>query len=345
MIKEYFVPLAIRSWEQYRKDSDGEFVRRCGLQLSNAGGNTAVVTAGGKQLGMTPSSDCDLLKAWREWKSLPASERAPGAVQVGERGPIDMLRASPEPPPGGLILKLYYRTLTHDAGKELRHARKQDFVRNYGLGGDPTNPNVVASVDVVIANQAFYEANPDFMWLTEPEWKSLLPAQPTKGEVSPVPAAITERLFRFHLVPTMAYGEAIGWAKKDIRAGKLDRVVEEVGQDRVRLRLEGYALLGPDYETVAKKVQAKGRAWGYEPHLLGHLEYQPSTGKITRFDLVALGDTYGKLQEGLLYFYRPEREPLGVAFEMVSCDVPANRVSPRAAAGGEFSRQYFATGR
>jgi hypothetical protein len=345
MIREYFVPLAIRSGEQHRQDSDGEFLRQCGLHLAGAGSNTAVLTAGGKQLGITPSADCDLQKAWREWKSLPASERAPGTVQVGKRGPIDTLRATSEPPPGGLILKLYYRTLTHEAGKELRYARKNDFVHNYALGGDPTNPHVVGSVNLLIANPAFYEAQPDFMWLTEPEWKSLLPAHPVKGEVSPVPAAITERLFRYHLVPTMAFGEAIGWAKKDIRAGKLDRVVEEVGPDRVRLRLEGYALLGPDYETAAKRVQAKGRAWGYEPRLLGYLEYQPSTGKITRFDLVALGDTYGMLQEGLLYFYRPEREPLGVAFQLVGGDVPANRVPPRAGEGAEFCKLYFATGR
>jgi hypothetical protein len=263
---------------------------------------------------------------------------------VGERGPIDTLRATPTPPPGGLILKLYYRTLTHVAGKQLRHAQKRDFVRGYALAGDPTNPNVVAAVDLAIANPAFLEAQPDFMWLTEPEWKSLLPAHPTEGEVMPVPAAITERLFRFHLVPTMAYGEAIGWAKQNIRAGKLNQVVEEVGQDRVRLRLEGFALLGPDFETVQQNVK-KIRSWGYEPHLLGYLEYQPSASKITRFDLVALGDTYGMLEEGLYYFYRPQREPLGVAFELVSGDVPANRIPPRAGTGREHNGNYFATGK
>jgi hypothetical protein len=264
---------------------------------------------------------------------------------VGERGPIDTRTAPPEPPPGGLVLKLYYRTLTRADDTELRHARKQDFVLNYSMAKEPNSRISVGEVEGLISRKAFYEAQPDFMWLTEAEWKSLLPEHPTPGAATEVPAAVRERLFRYHLVPTMAYGEAIGWPKKDIREGKLSLTVEEVSKDNVRLRLEGFALLGPDFEATRRILKEKRRASGYEPRLLGYLEYHPAKKTITRFDIVALGDTYGMLQEGLLFFYRPRPQPLGVAFGMVGTNVPANRVFPRAAPGGEYYRQYFATGK
>jgi hypothetical protein len=264
---------------------------------------------------------------------------------VGERGPTDALAAPPSPPPGGLILKLYYRTLTRGAGTQLRHAEKKDFVQNYSMGKNPSNPAVIGSIDSMIANKAFYEAHPDFMWLTEAEWKSLLPDNPTPGTAAEVPAALTERLFRYHLVPTMAFGESSGWPKKDIRGGKLTLTVEEESKDNVRLRLEGFALLGSDYETTRKTLQKKGHAWGYEPRLLGYLEYHPAKKQITRFDIVALGNNYGLLLEGLILFYRPRPQPLGVAFSMVSADVPANLVFPRGAASPQGYKAYFATGK
>jgi hypothetical protein len=300
-----------------------------------ASANLAVVTASGRRLGAA-SGPLDLWRALREFRSLPVSETAPGAVRVGERRPADSLRAPPSPSPGGLILKLYYRALAREAGTELRRAEKKDFFHSYSMAKNPRNPSEIGSIDSVISNKAFYEAQPDFMWLTEAEWKSLLPASPIPGAATEVPAAITERLFRFHLVPIMAYAESIGWAKKDIRGGKMTLIVEEVSKDKVRLRLEGVALLGATFESASKHV------WGYEPHLLGYLEYHPAEQKITRFDIVALGDAYGKLRE---IFCRPGRQPLGVAFGLVHADVPANRVFPRGAPGGNGYREYFATGK
>ncbi len=207
---------------------------------------------------MIPSDYCDLRKAWQEWKSLPASERAPGAIRVGERGPIDTTRIAPSPPPGGLILKLYYRTLTSVDGKQLRHAEKKDFVHNYWRAGDVRDPHVIAYVDLGIANPASYVAQPDFLWLTEAEWKSLLPDHPTKGASFPVSAAITERICRYHLVPTMALAEAFAWPKKDVRGEELTSIVEEVTPDRVRMRLEGFAALGRITRPQSRKSGRSG---------------------------------------------------------------------------------------
>lgn len=294
---------------------------------------------------MIPSPYWDLRKAWKEWQNLPASKRAPSAFQVEERGVIDLTKTLPKPPPGGLILKLYYRSLARGTGGNLRYVQIKDFVHNHSMAKNPKNIHEIAYIDLAIGNKAFHEANPDFLWLTEKEWKSLLPADPKKGDRMRVSPAVTERLFRFHLVPTMAFGEAIGWAKEEIRAGQLALVVEDVAANKVRLRLEGFAMLGPDFETADNAVKKKQRSWGFEPRLLGYLEYHPAKKIISRFDIVALGDTYGMLQEGLRFFYRPGRHPLGVAFELVSAEAPANCVPGRAVMGEQREQQYFATGR
>ncbi len=143
----------------------------------------------------------------------------------------------------------------------------------------------------------------------------------------------------------MAFNASNGWQRKEVRGGSLTLTVEEVTPEKVRLRLEGFALLGADCDTAQEKVRENKRSWGYEPWLLGYLEYNPQRMQITRFDVVALGDTYGMLLGDLRYFYRPGRQPLGVAFELVSPDVAANRVPPRGAKGPRLYRPYFATGR
>lgn len=343
LIAHNFVPLAIRSGEQYRKDAEGDFIRQCGLKLTGTGGNMVVVTASGKQLGGKNGESSDVLQAWKEWNRLPAAERLPGAVAVGERGTIDGVKTLPTPPENGLILKLYYRNLARGADGEPRHVNAKDFVHNHAMAKDPNNIHEIGFIDLVIGNKAFHEASPDFMWLTEAEWKSLLPDHPSKGDVKPVSAAIAERFFRYQLVPTIGFGEANAWEKKDFRGGNLTLTVESVAEDKVRLRLEGSGRLGNDYETVEKSVKEKRDASGYEPRILGYLDFQPTKKTITRFDIVAFGDTYGMLGGDYRYFYRPGRQPLGVAFELVDGKRPANRVPPRT---GRLSYQeYFSTGR
>ncbi len=50
--------------------------------------------------------------------------------------------------------------------------------------------------------------------------------------------------------------------------------------------------------------------------------------------MVALGDTFGIFGGSLCIFYRNGRQPLGVAFQLVDPDVPANRVMPRTGTSG-----------
>lgn len=343
LIREHFIAVALISAEQKRPDAVGEFLRKAGVRLTGTGGNKYVVTAGGKQLGVVRGAMLtDPWRAWAEWQRLPASERRPGAVQVPELTNIDPTKIMPQPPTNGLILKLYYRTLARESGDELRHVDTKDFVQNLSFAKKPSAKR--DAIARVIRTRAYFEAQPDFMWLTEAEWKSLLPAHPSKGNSMPVPTAIMMRLFRYHLTPIMAFGESLGWqSREEFRGGKLTLTVEEVKPDKVRMRLNGYALLGFDYDTVEERLSKNRKFMGYEPSLLGYLEYNPAEMKITRFDFLALGDAYGMEKEGGECFYRKGREPLGVAFSVADPNIPANRVAPRGAKGEKLAKRYFAT--
>lgn len=320
-----------------RKDAEGQFVREtCGLKLAGAGGNVVCVSPAGKLLGHLVGANgmqCDPKKAWEEWQKLPENERNPGAVSVGAMGPADPRLPKAASPPGGLILKQHYRMMAHDAKGELRHVVIEDFDHHKRLSTyyDPK------------AKRHYFEASPDFVWLTEPEWKSLLPVDPRVGGKLSVPAAITERLVRFHLVPDITFGESTGWQKKDVRAGEMTLTVEEVTPARLRLRLDGSARLGLDFETAQARSKNGGHsAHGYEPRLLGYIEYDVMKQCIDRFDLAALGDFYGTLYGDNRWLYRSGRTPLGVGFKLVSANDPAadRQVPPRSIRAG-----YFATGK
>jgi hypothetical protein len=166
------------------------------------------------------------------------------------------------------------------------------------------------------------------MWLTRSEWQSLVPARPRKGEQFSMPAAIADRLCRWHLNPLFVYGEANPLAKSEVRAAKLTLTVAEVSAEAVQLRLDGSARLGKEARAVMKTGQkACLDQWGFEPRVLGFLEYDRRKQVFTRFDIVALGDHFGRL--GICdSASRPGCQPLGIAFELVTSDAPAERVPP-----------------
>src|SRR5262245_52325076 len=170
------------------------------------------MTASGQFLGTYP------VKALEVWNALPEAERRPGAVTIGERGPVDKRTAQPTPPPGSLIVRLFYRQLAHGPGDELRQARQAD----YPFGNGRVN----------------LDAQPNYLWLTEAEWISLIPARPAKGEKIRVADAITHRLYSQYLHPVLAFCACSGWGKEGRRGGELHLIVEDVSADGLRLRLE-----------------------------------------------------------------------------------------------------------
>jgi hypothetical protein len=317
LIKKNFIAVSVSNYDQNRQDRVGQFVRASGMHFPGAGGSRWFVTAGGKLLGRDPK------EALKKWKALPESERAPGAVAVGELGPIDRKRAAPTPPAGTLIVKLYYRALMRDKDGKLRYVKGADLWHDEI--GKKTEGTIEATYPGAITTP---QAQPDHMWLSQAEWRALMPAKPRPGEKVSLPAAVADRLIRWHLNPLFVYGEANPLGRKEVRAAEITLTVTKASVDVVQLRLEGFARLGKAFSVLEKKGQrACLDQWGYEPRLLGYLEYHPRKQVFTRFDVVALGDQFGRL--GICdSAARPGRQPLAIAFELVTTDAPAERVPP-----------------
>jgi hypothetical protein len=307
------------------EDAEGKFARESRLRLPGSSPGMSYVTASGKLLGVGFQQRAmeDALKAWN---ALPEAERKPGAFQVPERGPIDSKRATVQPPSGSLILKLHSRYLAREPEGELRLTTLlQDF------------PGIKDPATRYPRHFDYYcEANADFMWLTEAEWKSLIPVKPTKGETFSFPAAIADRLCQYHLLPGSMHSrtgyiwDQLGLKDKGIRAREMTLTVEEVTASSLRLTLTGFVHLGHPYDSVATaKVPPKRLVnLGYEAQIRGVLEYDSKKQVFTRFDMLVLGDLYGDSDPNR-WLVRSGRNPLGFAFELVRGDTPGERLPPR----------------
>jgi hypothetical protein len=306
MATEDYISIAADDWYQRRRDdAEGMFFRGVADQgpRRGEGGSTRqgiyCFTADGKLLayknaGQMPEVMRETLRqGLREWQRLPAERRRPGAVRVEALSQADAQFAR-SPPPGGLIVNVFTRILDHEQGALCR-----------GSCGTPGGE----------------QAARDHLWLTETEWKSLVPARPNRGDRFPLPAAVAERILRFHLIDNTR-GEPPMWRRDEIRAQELMLTVEEATPDAVRLRLDGTALLA----SAADAAQAKR---GFDVRLLGYLRYDRLKEVLDRFDVVAVGDHWG---EGpYTRRARPGCTPLGIAFELASGKSGADRVPPQAA--------------
>jgi hypothetical protein len=303
---EDFVPVAGDDWYQRRRqDPEGEFFRKVADQgpHKGAGGSTRqgiyCLTADGKLLAYRNHQDPKVMRqvlkqALAEWKKLPGARRKPGAVEVVEPAKVDQ-RYTLTLPQGGLIVNVYTRVLDRDEKGALCSGTSSK------AGGDrPAH---------------------DHLWLTQAEWKALIPAKAKKGDTLPMPAKVALRIFRFHLLDNTR-GEPPLWHKHEVRSGKITLTVEEVGAKGVRLRLDGSALLATEADTAKAKR-------GFEVRLLGYLDYNAGSKKIDRFNLVAVGEHWG--ESNLTHGARPGRTPLGIAFELASGNSPADLVPPQAA--------------
>lgn len=140
----------------------------------------------------------------------------------------------------------------------------------------------------------------DHLWILEGEWRALLPSNPEVGALVEVPEALLRRLVRFHLVDATR-GEPPFWAADQVRSQVLILEVSEAEGTRVQLKASGAVALGDGDH-------------GFEAALLGTIELDTQGPKVTRFDLVALGEHWGEgsWNRGA----RGGRAPLGIVFRV-----------------------------
>jgi hypothetical protein len=329
LVKQKFVTVAVDARSRDFQDAEGEFVRtsNCVPEGAVASGAVQLMTASGKLLERGEMSadkktfQASLERALKTWAALPLAERKPGAVKVPDRGTVDPKRAAGERrPDSALIVRVYNRQLGQNAKGELRYTVASDYVPAIHQAYPPSSWAA-----------RFAEAAHDTMWVTQSEWKAMMPANPRKDQKINVPTSLCERLFRFHLDPARGYGESNNFANVTAKAGKLQLTVEEVGSNEVRMRLDGHADL--------QASQYMGTTIVYQPRLLGYLAYDPTKKVFTRFDVVALGDVRGKpVGENAMGQRLGDTNLLGIAFELVTDPKPADYLSPRGLRndGGSF---------
>lgn len=348
VIREQFVAVAVSGHVAMgRKDAEGEFLRKTGIRLAGAGGNVECLTASGIRLGAfyaaggAEHNRRDLQGILKKWRSLPDAERLPGAVKVGDPGPVAANVGQIAPPPGALILRTHHRILTRDADGSVRKARASDYPLLARHGGKDT---------WLTHYGERWEAQPDFMWITQVEWKAIVRPYPVKGDRYPLLEAVADRMTRAHLTMGMAYGECGLCDRRSVRSRSLTLTVTDVSAGAVHLRLEGAVALGADYATSERKDRKgspKGESvQGFEPRVLGYLTYDRKADAFTRVDVVALGDAYGTPGGDHHFNYRAGRYPIGISFELAAGTTPAERVPPRAAVVYDTPNPaYFVTGK
>jgi hypothetical protein len=289
------------SWLAKTDGAGGEFIK---ANRHPSGGNCFVLTTpGGTKLAGGNGShgaEAALKQGLQQWQKLSEAERT--ALPAGkEFQPAEARRCAP--PPGGLVVASFVRNLKRDESGKLARISREDI----------KDKDRYPHWSVVYTEPARFN-----LWLTEDEWKSLVPAAPARGQTFAVPDAIRRRIFRFHLADG-TYGLPGHWRPEHIRAGELTLTVEETAPI-LRLRLRGAALMATN-QDIAKADH------GYEAKLGGILEYDPDKKAFTRFDVVASGDCWGGDWEGGR-FKRPGRAPLAVAFQLTTGDKAVDRVPP-----------------
>jgi hypothetical protein len=268
-----------------------------------------IASAGGKRLGDPVSRGLpDIRKAYADWKALPEGERKPTLAKLVQDNPKT---ARLGPPPGALILRVYFSYLDAPAA------------------GDPAPVKKTRWYSEVIPSRM---PGTDVMWVTEKEWKSMIPANPRKGEALAFPSTLAHRLLTYYASPEM-----IGWNNRpygDIRASEFTLTVDDTTATGFRLRLEGFARKGQTFDEKSTKPM------GGDFRFLGYLGYDAKKKAFDRFDLVALGKGWGSTGEpanmtsnefvAYVPLYERGIRPygVGIAYQLVSGERQADRVPP-----------------
>lgn len=268
-----------------------------------------VVLANGEPLGEDRANggvvrlrERDLAPLLAEFTALPEFERKPQLPDSTTA--TSPKRSLPDPPEGGLILRGYCTYVAINQKNEPE--RIQHFYYK-------ENPDAWAA-----------ETQSDMLWLTEDEWRSLLPEEIQPGERSAVPEEIQRRFFSTIGIDYME-GSVNALPLRESRM--TITVLGESDQSTVQLRLDGYGKMGAPFDAPAA---AKARTRGCELRVIGRGVYDVKTQKFTSFDLAGIGEAWGNKME---YTQREIRIPgdrwtYGIACELVTGNSPYDRIPP-----------------
>jgi hypothetical protein len=232
---------------------------------------------------------------------LPESQRKPAKAIEDENRPM------PLPPKGGLVLTIYDVPLL-PAG--------DGFCSGGGSRGVPGPQR-------------------QSLWLTEAEWKSIVPADPHAGATTEVPAKLVKRICLFGMRPATAWHVEHFWDPDSVRRGEIKLTTLEATASRVRMRVHGSVLLskksGIKTRSDSKIDTPPDLEDRYDARLEGLLVYDRRQKKITKWEMVALGGHQGAYWPNVggktSCNFTKDPVAIGFAFELDQSDyeLPAER--------------------
>ena len=298
-MEAHFIPVALDTYFR----GAGDEVEFCS-KIKAGGNHMAVASASGKVLGHGDAlrmREKELSKALEEFKALPEEERKPKIEVPANVAPPK--RELPSPPANGLILKGYCTYLKADEKGKIDRS-KEWYYRE--------NPDRWPA-----------ETQSDMLWLTEAEWKSLVPADPKKGDRADVAERIRKRLFC-----TIGIDYMEGSVNALLpRETALTLTVENVTPEAIALRLDGAAKLGREFD---EKLHKEKSSRGSDVRLLGYVTVDRAKNAIKRFDVVGLGLAWGNKMDYVHREIRLDTVPwtYGIAVELVESRRPIDLVPP-----------------
>jgi len=304
MIRENFVSVIA---ENYIPGNDTEMAWY--EKTGGAHNGYIAVTATGRKLGDVGQPE-DLQRMLDAFRRLPASERKPDPIRKG----VDTGgKVPPKPPPGALSVIVYCTALEGDGKGGWARARR---VLAPGVGW-AISPALTLN---------------ELLWVAEDEWKAFVPVSPRKGQRIDVPSSLQRRIFLF-------YGFEFGYAHSSfvhekLRSGGMTATVEEATPQAVRIRLEGSSQVGVPFETYRDCRTCTTGEWcphlGADARYFGILNYDLTRKRFDRFDIAAVGESWGELdyyrgmKEGPVAPADRRRWAFGLAFTL-SSERPADR--------------------
>lgn len=259
-----------------------------------------VCSPSGKFLGSILSHRPDRVvkmmdEAWARWEALPSEDRKlPAKSQI-----LPKHRWEDSYPDEGLVLSMFTRDLPSQC--------------------DPSEESRV-------------KWNRDFVWFSAEEARQWLPENPQAGDEWILPAGLTSRLARFHLVDVVR-GQTTPMRRDQVANSTIE--IRVVSRDADRAQLKIFGRTKSEASGVSFKdrpVDRRGRylggntEHGVHTQLLGSAAFDLAANKFVQFEVVALGTRWGQTRFNGRHRDPEIASPVGYVLQMVSDKTP--KVAP-----------------
>jgi len=146
---------------------------------------------------------------------------------------------------------------------------------------------------------------------------AMVPDDPSKGQLVPMPEAVAERLARFHMIDSVR-GQTNPFDEDQIEIKDVGLKVMKVSDDSIKFVVYGRSSADrpPSKKTNPYTGFRITKSSGNDLVWSGAVVFDRKQKRFTRFDLLAVGERWG----GSLYNFRDtdlNRAPIGFAFQII----------------------------